>query len=171
MPRLSIGRLMVLVAIVAANCWVVRNLLGLEWNSSFGFANSDLDIPLVPMATILAVGFVLVPRARARRPGFIGFQATGWAVLLVYVGFCVMAPEWTYNVLYRTFVIFWTPVLRYFWVPVFHYLSIDRGALHSYEELLLIILAIPLSTLPQLLVALLGGFLAHRFAKGVRCRP
>jgi hypothetical protein len=84
-PRVSISTLMAVVSVVAvyfATGGPVYGFTGMEWQSL-------LTLGALPMACILAIGFVLLKMERSNRPDrrrfLTGFVACGVAALFLYI--------------------------------------------------------------------------------------
>jgi hypothetical protein len=91
LPRLSVNAILAAVAVIATDCMVVRSVRGRPQ-----LLTRDFELIVagsVPMATILAVGLVLLPRRVGRGRRFLlGFEIGGWLALMVYVGLAVARP-------------------------------------------------------------------------------
>jgi hypothetical protein len=130
----------------AVFCVAVDFALILSYWDSPG-PQAEVGIVTLPMANLLLMAVPRLGRRGAARWFWIGFEAAGWLSVLA-VGFL----SWRY-----TKPFFWliTPVVGY------------TGSMNEVvAKTLIISFAVVAYTIPQILVALLGGWLASRFHRG-----
>ena len=145
-PRISIGTLMTVTAILAAVWASMRAMLRL---SDSGQAEAfALGVP--PMVGVLACG--LLPLIRGLRrgqcpPSLVGFEVFGVLGLLLYLTCAVWFPEWIGRYLDITL----SPLAG-------HFNNFDNEASDS----VILLLFPPFLLLPQILLALLGGWLFNK---------
>src|SRR4051812_20068138 len=83
MPRLSIRTMIVLVVVVAANCAVLRYVLG----GSIERPGIEFGIlGVMPTVNVLALGLYRMSRRRDGLPFLIGFEAFGLLAVSVFAG-------------------------------------------------------------------------------------
>jgi hypothetical protein len=88
LPRTSIAGLMILATIVAIDVAWLR-LIYAGGSSLFGFECIVLDLGVLTMGNVLAVGLVrLIRRRGAGCPFLVGFELSGLAALVVYLVCC-----------------------------------------------------------------------------------
>jgi F0F1-type ATP synthase assembly protein I len=149
LPRLTIANLMALVLLVALDVWVCKAL-------PLRGPSPDLDLSdllifgALPMANVLAIGLVPLARSRVqhagRRPALVGFEVGGLVALLLFL---VCALNLT------------------------HPLHEGVGGVLTAIGLVppgpvFLACATTLLLVPQLALALLGGWLCRRYAIRVR---
>jgi hypothetical protein len=152
-PRFSIAVLMGAVLIAALDALLFRALI----DDQTGSAAKVAIVGILPMATILLVGLLLMTRRGMRRagdrPSLIGFEVYGWAAVFL---FAVGALIWPDSMMAYVEVV----------LSALIWLIGDTSSLERYPivagALEIGALAIAL-TAPQLLLALLGG-------RRARCR-
>jgi hypothetical protein len=90
--RFSIAWIMAMIAIVAIDFAVIRCLDGTD-----SLIVKVILIGSIPMASILVLGLPsLIRRITSRgkhRPFLVGFEAVGWTILLLYTGGAILFPE------------------------------------------------------------------------------
>ena len=85
--RVSIGWLMVGIAMLGVPCALVRNAM---WGESYLTGLGLYDMGLWPgLVTLPAVSYVVVRRRGKGVPFLWGFATTGWASLLAYLACCI----------------------------------------------------------------------------------
>jgi hypothetical protein len=135
--------MMAAVVLVALNCIALRTPL-----SGRSLAACMLLLGGLPMANILAAGLLTVLPDRSwravYRPWFVGFEVVGWTALLLYSSCAYYHPE----------------ALRESVVPALRSLR----ALGNPAFITAVMAAL---TVPQLCLALLGGWLNQRYGIGV----
>ena len=141
-PRYSISGLMAMVLILALDFGAVRALLG---GPLFVPDLSDLLIyGALPMANILAIGSIYLLKSRldhrGGRPALAGFVIFGMAALLLYLGCSLLATHMIHEGV--------GAVLR---------------AMGLYPGPIFLAGAVALLLLPQLALALLGGWLGRTY--------
>jgi hypothetical protein len=154
-PRFSIAVLMGAVLIAALDALLVRALI----DDQTGEAADVAIIGLLPMVTILLVGLLLMARRGMRRagdrPSLVGFEVSGWAVMLLFAGASLL----------------WSESIMAYVVEVLSPLIWLLGDTSSLERYPVLATALEVGgaamalTAPQLLLALLGGWRARRRAE------
>jgi hypothetical protein len=138
--RFSVSTLMFVILVLAVNLTIGGPFFGpngMEWLAL-------LSSGAVPMASILAVGLVVLTRRPtgpiSQRRFLAGFEAFGTAALSFYIACALLFPE----AIHRKLV---DLLMQYIWTgrPLFSWSLMA------------------LCLLPQLLVALLGGWLSSRY--------
>jgi hypothetical protein len=145
-PRFSISGLMALTVLIALDCLVVRAVLidnTSEARLLFFFGG-------VPWLNILAIGlFLLRRRWRRREPlaFLVGFEAVGWAVFAIHLALIGASPSEYIHALTKLTA------------------PLDPLAGVFFPAGLVVACAIVMSilTLPQWVVAFVGGMLARRY--------
>jgi len=160
-PRFRIGWLMAIIAIVAINLGAMR-----LWSASVGpdagegfsrLTNQGLVLGGLPMANLLAVGFLVGRRHFASRPFLLGFEVFGAVALGLYVA---VATLFTKELLF--------PYVHSVILP----LGKPVGQPFSPAQLLIhMSFAAAMLGLPQLAVSLIGGSLFRRFRVTERSVP
>ena len=143
-PRFRIASIMVVIGIVALNLVVIRALLGFRF-----LLGELLMLSALPMANVLAVGLLIGKRRRGNRPFLLGFVPFGAMALAIYVAVATSVPR---------------EIVVSSLAPVSDYLVRTIGA----HRPLLFIRALTFASLlilvlPQVVFALIGGFLSRRF--------
>ena len=156
-PRISIAGLMAAVALVAIDIAVVQSIYPepkseLQFFYAFG---------VLPMATVLILlGAFSAPnlvRGGSVSPFVFGFEAVGWVVVFIFISAYTIAPNAFSEYGFAMLASIASPFNAYLeespnWAQV----SVGIG------------IATAVLTLPQLLLALLGGWLARRLKLTVR---
>lgn len=145
--RLTILKLMVAIAIVAAGLSAFRADV-LDWRVYSVW--HEYVITVLPMACLLTYGLVVgasdLIRLGRCRPFLVGFEVTGWAVLFACASFMAVSIHTNDRILSRL-----DPLTQYtFGTTNIYYLASEVLAFH------LVVLNVP-----QLALALLGGWAAH----------
>jgi hypothetical protein len=145
LPRFSIASIMAIVVIAAIDFAAIRALDGTsaEWAGLIAFGS-------LPMASILVIGIPSLVKGFWGRgkfhPFLIGFEVVGWTVLLAYTGASMLFPSFINETL-----------------------SKGMGALGIAEspdpvwQVWMILAVVLFLLLPQLVAALIGGWLNQRF--------
>ena len=135
---------MAVVVLAALDCTVVRFPL-----SHWPLRAVMILVGGLPMANLLVIGFLPLVRGRSRpggaRPGLVGFEAVGAAGLLLYTGAAFHDPEALRGGVFLA-------------LQSFRTLG-DPGFLVAVSGALLV---------PQLCLALLGGWLCEKYRVGSR---
>jgi hypothetical protein len=143
MPRFTIAWIMVIIVVAAIDLAAIRALDGtrslirglLVWGS-------------MPMASILVLGIPSVIRGLSGsgkiHPFLIRFELVGWTVLLVYTGSAILFPEFVGEL-------------------VQHLLESSDLPLVSGTNPLVLFYVVLIPLLPQLALALVGGWLNQLF--------
>ncbi len=143
-PRFRIVSIMVVVAIVALNFVAIRDLLGFR-----SLMGELLILSTLPMANVLAVGLLIGKRRPGSRPFVLGFVPFGAIALALYVAVVTSVPR---------------EIVVSCLAPVSEYLVRMIGA---HRPLLFIralaFVCLFILVLPQVVFALIGGFLSRRF--------
>jgi hypothetical protein len=161
MPRLTIAWIMSSVVVAAINLAAIRALDGTSTLVGWLFV-----LGAMPMASILVLGIPSLVRGFSGRgkirPFLIGFEAVGWTVLLIYTSTAVLFPvsvgrvvEWVVN-------------------SVFIFFGIDFGSVRGLDaalELFVLFLFLLIPLVPQLAIALVGGWLNQRFKFRITIEP
>jgi hypothetical protein len=147
LPSFSIAEMMVLVAIVATDCLAARA----GQPVTFVF----LVIGGLPMQSALVIGLLLVFRWQRRMekllPFLVGFEVGGWIVHVIYVLLCTQAAERIDAHLVNML----DPLLRASGFPPFS----------TPDWIIWTCLAMFYVTAPQLLIALVAGWISQRLWK------
>src|SRR5262249_13590726 len=149
-PRFTIASLAFVVVLLALDfAWMVV-LLPIRGFSVFGFAAQGFDVGVLPMANLLVLSLYLRLSRRERpHPFLVGFELCGLGAVLAYMAWCWADP--------KTVAILIMPLCRawWLWTPL---------SPKDQDPYLLVVLAISF-TVPQLLVAMLGGLIIRYFAR------
>jgi hypothetical protein len=149
MRQFSIGGAMVLVALLAGDCVLAREMAQFPVNSAF---MEWCLLGILPMANILGIAMyrLVVPRRPESRPFWLGFACFGGAALIAS---SLLAWYFPQAVSY--------PV-RATLYPIFVRLG-------SSDSLLPVFLAVAaaLTLLPHVLIAIVGGLAVRRFGMAV----
>jgi hypothetical protein len=149
-PRLRLDTLCILVLMAALNLvWVretVRNPLS---PSVFGFSDRGYDVVVLPMLTALVIGLYHIVFRRARPSAFLlGFEVCGLIATLAFMVWIWVAPSSvTHTLIQRPFPWLFSAFLRQ---------RISIGVF--------LLACSIIHTSPQLLAALLGGWLTQWMA-------
>ena len=160
-PRIRIAWVMVAVAVAALNFGAIRAWSQLRIGHGLGpkgrivsYINNTVDelvIGALPMANVLVIGLLLGQRHSASRPFLLGFETFGVAALAFFV---VLAYFYTEEVV-QPYVL-WFLRLRSLQRIVANFSPVFRIPIFYSIAALLV-------GLPQLVFALVGGLLSHRF--------
>ena len=151
-PRFRIAWVMVAVAIVAFDFAVGRAMV-----DSGGNARAFLMLGALPMANILAVGNLIGRRRRGSRPFLLGFETFGTMALALYVASIILfdGELWVFHL---------TPVVK----PI----AEAVGAFPPFVSIPVLCSAtMGMLLLPQLGLALVGGFLSRKYRVTITRRP
>ncbi len=167
MPLISPAALIPIVAVVAVDCAWLRHhfttdapALRFLWPAG---ADWDFELGLLGMSTVLALVAILTPRRRAaKRPFLAGFMASGSAAMVAYVACCWLFEEAVSEAMRNVTDIFLDSLPR----SVYQYNTGRPLPVELIPPLVALIAAA--LTLPQLVVALAGGWLAWRIARRPR---
>ena len=146
-PRISIAQIMVIVAIAAVDCLVIRGM------------PDQVLYPLVfgglPFQIVLVMGLLISFRRRKRGdkplPSLLAFEFVGWISHLVYVAVCFQSPQSLDQHLGRTL----GPVVRAIGVP--------RSP--TADIILRVGLAMAYLTMLQMIPALIAGWVWTRWSR------
>jgi hypothetical protein len=145
-PRFQIGWIMVVVAIAALNFGAIRAMMAPGWDRAGGW----LTVGALPMANALVVGLLIARRRPRSRPFLLGFAVFGGTALALYVALVIGFEQ---DVL--------IPYLNLFMNPLENALGGWNGPIIFVP--IVYSVAVLVLTLPQVALALLGGFLSRRF--------
>jgi hypothetical protein len=137
---------MVAIAIAALNFGAIKS--GLRMNSE---AADYLIMGALPIANVLAIGFLIGRRRPNIRLFLLGFEAFGGMALVLYSAFVCLSPDVD------------GPLLRYLSLMLGHMIALVE---QNYPSLLHSISIIGVAAMlgwPQVAFALLGGFLFRTF--------
>ncbi len=148
MPRFRLVWLMVAVAIAAIDFAAIRATVG----PGAGLVAAYLLVGALPMANVLVVGMLIARKRPGSRPFLLGFEVFGAIALALYIHVAMSSPrnsEW----------------------PIEWYLRLVFDPLNavtaSYQPLVHEAIGLFVGVLvligPQLVFALIGGFLSRRF--------
>ncbi len=160
--QFGIGTMMGLVAIVALDFWVLRLCYPLlkpgvyrAWvyltPNHIVTQREMLVRGALPMANILAIGLLFVLRRRGGHPSLPGFVGFGVLALVTYSCWAIFVfpSHYRYDDLSK--------LLQYHWlVPGF------IGSRHALRQIATSVVLV----LPQLTLAVVGGFLSRQFLNG-----
>jgi hypothetical protein len=147
-PRVRIAWIMIGVAIAALDFGAIRAFLDPRMNGPGRPPGILLLLGALPMTNVLAVGMLIGQRRPASRPFLLGFEAFGVTALVLFIALAICFPR---EVVIPYFAPFVAPVERFigpgrpFYIPI--------GGL---------VVAVVLVG-PQMVFALVGGFLSRRF--------
>jgi hypothetical protein len=150
-PRFRIVWLMVAVALVALNFAAVRALL--EFNSS---AAASLILGALPMANVLVIGILIAQRHPGSRLFLLGFEVFGAMALAVYVALSVYHDAVAVTAYLELFMGPWE-------------VTINR--LPPPDDVISNFIVGVLLALPQVVFALIGGFLSLKYRLTLTRRP
>jgi hypothetical protein len=144
---------MVFVAIVALNFTAIRVVM------DHSRPTSDLlGLGVLPMANILAVGLLIGHRRRGSRPFLLGFETFGAAALALYVVLASCLRDETV-----------IPYLNLALDPLIENI-IGRFPLFVFIPIAYSVATVLLA-LPQMVLALIGGFLSREYRITITRRP
>jgi hypothetical protein len=145
LPRFSIASIMTIIVIVALDLAAIRALDGTST-----VIGGLIVFGSMPMASILVLGLPSLVRALVGRgqirPFLIGFEAVGWTVLLIYTGSAILFPDSVAEHLSKAIQLLPIDFNTPFW----------QGWQGIIGEMLIVMI-------PQLVIALIGGWLNQRF--------
>lgn len=100
-PHFHLDTLCIFVLLVALDlgwyCEFVRH--GLNHTSFFGFSDRGFDVSILPMLTVLAIGFYHIIIHRARSAFLLGFVISGLVATLAFMLWIWTAPQSVADVL------------------------------------------------------------------------
>ena len=145
-PSFSIAEMMVIVAIVALDCLVIRMA---RWGQAIPYL--VLGGPLMQIALVIGLFIMIRRRRRIEKPlpFLVGFEVGGWVGHLIYVVLCLHAPSSIDRHLFDTL----GPLLRGTGFQRFSTPYMICG----------FILVISYLTAPQLAIALVAGSINQRW--------
>ncbi len=156
--RVSIAGLMAAVAVVAVNAAVVRSIYG---GGSFSQPAFFYAHGVFPLASVLiTVGLISAPsllRGERLSPFVFGFEAVGWLVVFAFISWYSIAMDAVMGCAEAIVALIRPPLIV--WVeriPSWAQTCVELG----FETVVF--------SLPQLLLALLGGTLARRLQLTIR---
>lgn len=147
---LSIADMMVIVAVVAIDCLLIR------------LANSGSAIPFLVfggslMQIGLVIGLLLILRRQRRMetpyPFLVGFEVVGWSGHLSYAVLCLRSANWI------------DEHLRAILTPLLNVTGFSRFSTPG--MIWIFILGISCLTAPQLAPALVGGWISQKWTKQI----
>lgn len=145
--RLSIGRLMIAIAIIGAGLGVIQVD---RKDPDFYRSWHEYVIGVVPMACLLLYGLIAGLRDLACedecRPFLVGFEALGWVSMFVYASFLAVNRENRYRTLERL-----SPVTSLFY---------PNGC--AYADIAVMSLHMTILFIAEFLLCLAGGLLCAR---------
>jgi hypothetical protein len=147
-PRFTIATLAFVVVLLGLDFAWMRLLHPARGRSIFSFAAQGFDLGVIPMANVLAfVSYYMLSRRKRSHHFLGGFAVCGVGAILAYAVWCWAAPKMV--------LILMMPLYRAWslWKP-----------LSPSDPSMLVVGAISF-TLPQLLVATLGGLITRYFAR------
>jgi hypothetical protein len=163
-PQFSIRSIIFAVFLVAANCALLTPISGY---CPLGFLFGVVGV--LPMANILAIAcYRNLSRRTLGRPFFAGFALTGALLVVVWFNVCMTADENRLTAFNR-----WMnrTVLGISFLHDIAY-SIDIAILRDLFFLIVYVSFFTLLTaVPQLLLALFGGWVARRFTAAPNATP
>jgi hypothetical protein len=140
-PRFSISRMMAVILIVALDFWIGRALMNAPL---FGPGSELIVFGALPMTGILAIGLLFLFKSKDKQghvyPALVGFEVFGGSALLLFIGSSLMATR-----------------------------AIHEGvgslvrAMHISPGPMFAMTAATLVLLPQVALALFGGWLCGRY--------
>lgn len=151
-PRVSVGAGMAAMIVIAIDCVAMRSI-----NQRPDYATELVKLVVLgtlPMANVLTVGIVRLMRDGRRSTRFLrGFVAAGCGALAAYVACLLLGPNWLW--------------LDWYAVPVLDVISEASGLGTSplWADIEEVVLAPFLLLLPQLVVALAGGWVVQKIGR------
>jgi hypothetical protein len=155
-PRFRIAWVMVAVAFAALDFAAIRALLPGHANALDDQRGVCLLLGALPMANVLAVGMLIGQRRPASRPFLLGFEAFGAMALVLFIALATCFP--------REVVI---PYFAPFVAPVERFIGPGRPLYIPIGGLVVAVVLVG----PQVVFALVGGFLSRRFKVTISPRP
>jgi hypothetical protein len=150
-PRFRLAWVIVAVAISALNFGVIRAVLDQR-----GFESDLLGLGALPMANILAVGFLVGHWHSGSRRFLLGFEAFGVIALALYIASAYFSPFYLLD-----------PYLELSLQPIRAAIAIDEPVFLP----AVISAAIVVLLLLQVIFALIGGFLTRKYRITITRRP
>jgi hypothetical protein len=149
MPRFRVSWLMAVVALAALNFAALREM--------FDFQTGQLlAVGALPMVNVLAVGLLTARHRPGTRPFLLGFEAFGVMALALYVVASFVNDQ------------FWTPYVG----PVIGLVDKTIGMDRPYVFFPIVYcVAVSMLGLPQLVFALIGGWLSRQYRIVITKRP
>jgi hypothetical protein len=151
LPRFSIAWIMAIIVIVAIDFAVIREL-----DRTGTLVGGLIAIGSLPMAGILMLGIPSLVKGLSGqgkvRPFLNGFEGVGWTIMFVYTGSAIQFPESIAGQFESVFN---------FLMKVMGWVAADASDASWQLFWLFVSILIPL--LPQLVIALIGGWLNQRF--------
>ena len=146
--RFRIAWVMAFIAIAALEFAAIRALFG------FGPRPGELlMLGTLPMANILAVGFLISYRRPGSRTFLLGFEAFGAVALAFYVALAIFSPDSQYSYI--------RPLIN----PMERIIGRDRPFVFIP---IVCFVAVVILVLPQVAFAVLGGLLSRKFTITIR---
>jgi hypothetical protein len=143
-PRTRIAWVMLAIAITALDFWAIRACFDL-----YGSWAELLLLGALPMANVLAVGLLVAQQRPKSRPFLLGFETFGAAALALFAVLVICFRRETV-----------TPYVDLALRPVFRIIGLDPPWVYVLTACFVIVVVLGL---PQLAVALIGGFLSRKF--------
>jgi hypothetical protein len=144
-PLFSIAEMMVVVAVVAVDCLVMRA-------RQPALTHIFVALGGLPMQIALVTGLLLMSRRRRRMemqlPFLVGFEVVGWICLLIYFALCFQAAPSINMHLGNTLN------------PLLNATGLERFS--TPDWIIRVGLAMAFLTVPQLAAALVGGWISQR---------
>jgi hypothetical protein len=151
-PRFRIAWVMVAVAVVAFDFGAGRAIF-----DSDGNAGAFLTLGALPMAHILAVGILCGRRRPGSRPFLLGFETFGTMALALYV---------------VSTILFDVDLVASYLRPVLDPMSEAVDAFPPFASIPVLCSAVMVMlVLPQVVFALIGGFLSRKYRINITRRP
>lgn len=146
--RFRIASIMVVVAVIALDFGMIREM------PAIGPQTSELLVPgALPMATVLPVILLIRQRRPENRPFILGFVLFGATALGIFVTLARSLP--------REMAMPFTPLFVY----LLQIIGPDRPSLLVLAQT---VAFLAILVLPQLVFALIGGFLSRKFIRTIR---
>ena len=149
LPRFRIAWVMVAVAIVALDFGAIRALLPRHASALDDQRGVLLLLGALPMGNVLAVGMLTGQCRRGSRPFHLGFEAFGAMALALFIALAVYFPR-------EVVMSYLTPFVD----------SMDKVISPNHPFVLIAtqgIVAVVMLGWPQLVFAVIGGFLFRKF--------
>jgi len=170
LPRISLVSVEFAVLLIAINLGIFR---AFEDDSvqSMAYGWMEQLLFLLPMIDVLSIGWYRLWRRRQRTAGAVGFLIAGSVATVVAFGLCVAAPDTTYG----AFGLIYLPIAEALSHAITRHLGNAAmqtlaGQLFDFVTVEFLIPMAIYST-PPLLVALSGGWFAHRLSSRPRIVP
>lgn len=160
-PRMGIIGIMLAVAMFAINLTVMKSWVPVQY---LDLSRLLYATGILPTSSVLLFAAVLAIRELASRgtvsPFLVGFLSAGCPAVFVFVSAASIAPQWVSDV-GQGFFLFTLPFLRN---------QFELSPIQTWAMAVCSLLSI-LFSIPQLIVAILGGWIATKLGLTIRLSP